>query len=223
MTVAQKLQTVAENTPRVFEAGKKAQYDAFWAGYQPLDEYGNGNYYDCSFLFAGYGWTDENFNPSIIPERINRAYMMFAKNHITDLRMLPPLSVYSSQYMFYQNKSTRHVGQIVSTSPTDSLYGVFAESMVETVEKLTVSQTNKFSDTFIKATELREIRFGGTIGSAISFADCAKLSQASVQDVIDHLADLTGKDAQTLTFHPDISLTAEQKATLTAKNWTTDN
>lgn len=215
MTLEQKLTAIAQNCPKLYEAGKQS----FWDSYQPHEEYAG--YYDCSYLFAGLAWTDGNFNPTIIPEKISRAYMMFAKNNITDLRMLPPLSINSSQYMFYQNKSTRHVGQIVSTSPTDILYGVFAECMVETVEKLTVSQTNRFRDTFIGATELRQIRFDGVIGNAISFADCSQLSEESVQSVIDHLADLTGQTPQTLTLHENVKarLTAGQTAALEAKNW----
>ena len=34
MSIAEKLTTVAENVPKVYEAGKKAEYDAFWDKYQ---------------------------------------------------------------------------------------------------------------------------------------------------------------------------------------------
>lgn len=52
MAIADKLQTVAENQQKVYEAGKKAEYDAFWDAYQ---DYGNRTNY--SHAFGGGGWT----------------------------------------------------------------------------------------------------------------------------------------------------------------------
>ena len=51
---------------------------------------------------------------------------------------------------------------------------------------------------------------------------CPDLSDATIQSIIDGLADLTGATAQTLTFHATVGnkLTEAQKATITAKNWT---
>ena len=34
MSIAEKLTQVAENVPKVHEAGKKAQYDEFWANFR---------------------------------------------------------------------------------------------------------------------------------------------------------------------------------------------
>ena len=38
MSIAEKLVTVAENEQKVYDAGKQAEYDAFWDNYQV---YGN--------------------------------------------------------------------------------------------------------------------------------------------------------------------------------------
>jgi hypothetical protein len=69
---------------------------------------------------------------------------------------------------------------------------------------------------------LEEIRFEGVIGRNLRLQWSSKLSDASVQSVIDHLKDLTGATAQTLTFHTTVGakLTEDQKAAITAKNWT---
>ena len=72
-------------------------------------------------------------------------------------------------------------------------------------------------------TSLVDIRFvPNTIPVAISFTSTQKLSAESIQSIIDGLADLTGGTAQTLTLHATVGgkLTDEQKATITAKNWT---
>ena len=50
----------------------------------------------------------------------------------------------------------------------------------------------------------------------------SELSPETRQSIIDGLADLTGQTTQTVTFHSTVGakLTDEQKATITAKNWT---
>lgn len=81
------------------------------------------------------------------------------------------------------------------------------------------STTNAFNYCF----ELEEVRFvSGSILKSISFSNSAKLSDLSIQSIIDGLADLTGGTAQTLTFHADVKakLTNEQLETITSKNWT---
>ena len=70
---------------------------------------------------------------------------------------------------------------------------------------------------------LVDIRFAEkSIPISISFVSCANLSAETIQSIIYGLADLTGGTAQTLTLHATVgaNLTDEQKATITAKNWT---
>lgn len=70
---------------------------------------------------------------------------------------------------------------------------------------------------------LEEIRFKtGTIFVNPSLDYCPLLSDESIQSVIDGLADLTGQEAQTITFHATVKskLTEEQISTITSKNWT---
>lgn len=59
-----------------------------------------------------------------------------------------------------------------------------------------------------------------TIGASITFNSSSKLSDASIQSIIDGLAEV--ETEQTLTLHAAVGgkLTEAQKATITAKNWT---
>lgn len=71
--------------------------------------------------------------------------------------------------------------------------------------------------------KIKEVRFvKETIKLSISFVSSLLLSDNSVQSIIDGLADLTGLDTQTLTFHADVKakLTDEQITSITSKNWT---
>lgn len=55
-TDALTLDDMAENVPKVYEAGKRAEYDAFWDSYQ---ENGNRRSYEHAFMH----WKRENYNP----------------------------------------------------------------------------------------------------------------------------------------------------------------
>lgn len=61
-----------------------------------------------------------------------------------------------------------------------------------------------------------------SIVKRINLGGQAALTNEGIQAVIDGLADLTGGTAQTLTLHATVGgkLTDEQKASITAKNWT---
>ena len=58
MSIAEKLAIIAENEPKVFEAGKQERYDEFWNAIQQ-----NGNRTDYQSAFGGVGWTRDVFKP----------------------------------------------------------------------------------------------------------------------------------------------------------------
>ena len=62
MSIAEKLTAIAENEHRVFEAGKKSEYDTFWDAFQ---QNGNRVRYDMENgnNFSYQGWDFTNFYP----------------------------------------------------------------------------------------------------------------------------------------------------------------
>ena len=56
MSIADKLTTIAENEQKVYDAGKKAEYDRFWDAYQNKGK-------KTSYQYGFCGWTDEAFKP----------------------------------------------------------------------------------------------------------------------------------------------------------------
>jgi ribonuclease HIII len=67
-----------------------------------------------------------------------------------------------------------------------------------------------------------EIRFGGTIGQSINFKGSPRLSDESIDSIIEHLKDLTGATAKTLTVHTTVYnkiVSSGKDALITAKNW----
>lgn len=187
---------------------KNEAYDAFWDIYQ---DYGNRNDYTNAFSFGGInlsstslnyvrGWCDEIYNPKypIIMDGTWRASGTFQHSAITDTKV---------DIIGY--------GTVMFSSTFNGC------TKLKTIRKLSVTEEATFPSAFANCTDLENITFEGTIGNAISFANSSLLTTTSVQSIIDHLKDLMGKTAQTLTFHATVggNLTEEQKAAITAKNW----
>ena len=230
--IAEKLTTIAENQQKVydagFEKGQQAEYDRFWDAYQQ-----NGNRTDYQTAFSGVGWTAESFKPkyNIAPQS---AYMMFRNSRIeVDLpALLASLGVTMNtskcvnfQYAFFGSRFTR-LGEINVTGigAATPLSNTFEScSYLHTIDKFVCVEQNRFAtNTFASCKVLENITFDGTIGTSINFAQSPVLSADSVQSIIDHLKDLTGQTAQTLTFHATVggNVTQEQKDAVSAKNWT---
>lgn len=86
-----------------------------------------------------------------------------------------------------------------------------------------VSNANNLNGPFMFCGNLIELRVvANTIKYNFNISSCGNLSAETIQSIIDGLVDLTGGTAQTLTLHATVGgkLTDEQKATITAKNWT---
>ena len=58
MSVNEKLVKIAENQEKVYNAGKQAEYNAFWDAYQD-----NGTRTNYNYAFSAKSWNKENFKP----------------------------------------------------------------------------------------------------------------------------------------------------------------
>lgn len=173
-----------------YTAGQQAEYDAFWDANQ---QNGNKTNYNRAYTC---GWYDENFNP---------------KYPITG----------NCTYAFSQNGSgmSRFTRISVDIIPTDLQYAFYYSPYIVTIKKIIVTEDLEYKGSFQGMNGLKDITFEGVIGKSIAFAQSSLLTTESVQSIIDHLADLTGQTAQTVTFHSNVLVTAEQRAQALAKNW----
>lgn len=248
MNIAEQLQTIADNVPKVYqagyddgaaagggggggydqgyEAGKQAEYDAFWDAFQD-----NGNRSSYGSAFMGLYWNNINFRPK---------YSMAVSSHgcgsmfescgyegdLVELCEKQGITIDFSngvefQKTFYGTKFTR-IGVIDARKATRFYYVFNYSSNLKTIDKIISAETTPYSIAFGGLGSLEEIRFEGTIGVSLLINNSPLLSNDSVQSIIDHLKDLTGATAQTLTFHNDVGnkLTQAQKDAISAKNWT---
>ena len=216
------------------EAGKKAQYDAFWDVFQ---QNGSNKYNQVQGVFNGKRFTAANFFPKYDIKPIGDAqYLFYAweataglEHTILDLKQrLEDCGVVLDTSQATNMTRAFSYCFFIDNIPTLDCTGltggshIFASSGIARIEKVIINETTSFASWFTSTRSLTEIRFDGVIGNSIAFGDCSLLSTASVQSVIDHLKDLTGGTAQTLTLHADVGgkLTDQQKAAITAKNWT---
>lgn len=169
--------------------GQKIAYDRFWDDFQLNGERKN---YGNAFVRA---WTDVTFKPKY------------------------PIQGYCYYAFSGTQSSVKYTEVNVDIIPTNIAYAFYYNSYVTTIKKITVTEDLVYTGTFQGASALKNITFDGVIGESISFAQSKLLTTESVQSIIDHLADLTGKTAQTVTFHSNVLVTAEQRAQALAKNW----
>ena len=213
---------------KCYESGKadgiQSEYDRFWDEFQNFGSRENYSYgfsrwnkstfmpkYDirgnCSAIFHSFNENDPEWESFDMAQRLSDLGIgLYTPNNLTSAFMWAWIG---------------RIGTIDCTN-TLTLQTTFGYCKVRTIDKLIVKPENVFTTTFIESPELTNITFEGIIGNAISFQWQYKLSDASVQSVIDHLQDLTGAVSKAVTFHPTVGakLTEEQKAAITAKNWT---
>ena len=98
----------------------------------------------------------------------------------------------------------------------------YATSLETIKTELDLTEASGMNTAFGRCSALKEVRFTpNSIKLNISFSMSTQLSDASIQSIIDGLADLTGSTSQTITFTTEIKtkLTEEQISQITSKNW----
>lgn len=182
---------MSEAVDPVFEAGKKAEYDAFWDAYQ---DYGNRSNY--RYAFSYHGWKDDNFFPKYDIDLTNAA-SLFQSSNITNLKdklIQQGVKLDSSSckllLQMFQNSYILHIPELDISEVTNSSYA-FASDSIATIDKLIVSENTIISENmFVNANGLIEITFEGALAMTIDL-HWSPLSKASILSTITALSDST--------------------------------
>lgn len=245
MSIAEKLQTIAENEQRVYDAGyakgqaeggdtstayaegfaagKKAEYDAFWDAYQE-----NGNRTNYSLAFGGTGWAAEGLLKPKYPVRPVKAYRMFETSTLTDLTIIDvDFSQCTSFTQCFASSSFRKIGIIDTRSASSLEYMLSGPTALVSVEKVIFRDdgSQKIDNTtFLGLLSLESITFEGVIGTGnLSMPNSTKLSKASITSIINALSTTTSGLTVTLSkTAKEAAFTADEWAALiaTRTNWT---
>ena len=169
MTVAEKLTKIAENEPKVYNAGKQEYYDKFWNAFQ----YG-GRRTMYNYAFIQGGWTTELLKPKYTVKAQQANYMFYA-NPIPNLDLSDPIYDFSKCILFSQwicNSLIVKVPKIDASKVSQGCYYMFnnatkLETIVELVLPATTAMTygQATRNTFQNCTSLKNITITGTIAN----------------------------------------------------------
>ena len=240
MTIADKLQTIADNTQKVFnagfvegqefggynegfDAGKKAEREAFWDAYvDGLEGYG------FERAFSNNQWGFRNFFPQRDIKPVGGARFLFYNFGSTTDGVTDAAGDLAQRF--------RDCGVVLDTSKATSLSYAFAYARISCIpeidvtglvgsspelfaytwyyltkiEKIITSETVTYNDWFVNCAALAEIRFEGKIGNDINLQWSTKLSNASIESLLNAACNRPDPDGNPMTV--TLSKTAVDKA-----------
>ena len=228
MSIADKLTTIAENTPKVFNAGyeKGKAEGGGLLDYATALEFGH-QYFDAEVVEIVFGAKAKGIAPSC-PSFYSASGMKYLKVDFSGECEECTIS-YDSKFRFNTKEyaDTLEILElpIIEKLLPNTLNRAFQDRNKLKEIRATIDATycTSFGNGGLNCPLLEEIRFKpNTIYVNVHIVLCRSLSGESIQSIIDGLADLTGLEAQTVTFHATVKakLTEEQISTITSKNWT---
>lgn len=220
------LDGMTESVGDVFEAGKKAEREAFWNAYITETMLA-----DAERMFYGDGWGQSNFFPTRDIRPIIATDMFRNFGHIVNGVKDEPLDLaarleecgvtldLSNATSVNQMFQSANISRFPTMDFTNvkGILGVFRYCPVTTIDKMIVNANNTFSYAFKETTNLENVVFEGEIGNNIQFQE-SPLSHDSIMSIINHLAVVSGK---TLTLGEDniAKITADEINIATDKGW----
>lgn len=168
MTVAEKLTKIAENEPKIYDAGKQKYYDEFWDALQF-----NGKRELYSYAFMHGGWTTETLKPKYTVT-VKQAGYMFFNNTVPNLDLSDPIydfsnCVYYSQWL--DSSSIVKVPKIDASKVSQGCYYMFnGATKLETIVELALPSTAMTyayptANTFNNCIALKNITVTGVIAN----------------------------------------------------------
>lgn len=181
------------------EAGKQAEYDAFWDVFQ---DKGARRIYSYAF-YGTHSWKHENFKPKH-PLYVSYGISMFASCVLENID--------------YDINFTQGIGE---TAANNIFSGA---SKLKKIKKLFVRSSLGFSGWFNNCTALEEITIEGTIAKNFDIRFSTKLTHDSLMSIINALKDYsadTSGTTYTLTIGGTniAKLSTEERSQIESKGW----
>jgi hypothetical protein len=218
MSIAEKLTQIAENEQKVYEAGKKSEYDEFWDSFQQGKDAAS---YECAFQF----WIGACFKPKhdikIVGQHSGTNAFRGAKGfNLKEMTVDRGVALDVSEAT--RLLSTFYGTQLYEIPPLDlkscTRIELAFSNMMYSTEKVTLNNIKAdcvFDKAFKGTMGLKSLTITGTIGQdGFDVSSCTKLTRDSIESIVDALSNTaTGK---TLT----LSKTAVENA-FTDTEWDT--
>ena len=213
MNISEKLTTIAQNEQKVFDAGKKSQYDEFWDNFQNYGkrtDYLNG--------FSGFCWTKETFKPKYKPitfsgncwYKSRKMFENFGVREYTKLEtdgvdLTPDIVDFSNannlSNTFYGATFRSVTADISNATSFGGMFGGNDGGAVKYITLTTSDKTAAFASTvFSYQRELLELIFteGSVVKGTLNVQHSTKLTKRSITSIINALFSATS--GTTVTF-----------------------
>lgn len=218
MSIAEKLNTIAENVPKVFQAGYDKGKSEGGSVQNPL-EYATS--LGSTYLSAEF---PENYEMTINVPAITSLSGCF--HNATGITKLTIKGNVAGNIIAMANAFRIPTLEILDLSEFNAIVSsdgknIFngAKALREIKGIFDFTNATALANVFKTCFALKEVRFKeNSINVSIGIENSSELSTESIQSIIDGLA--TVETAQTLTLNSKISLTDEQKNTIKNKGWT---
>lgn len=218
MSIADKMNEIAQNVPRVYQAGKDKEWNDFWDIFQRGSSLEPGSRINYSNAFRTSGWSQDNFRPKydILPTVGDYMFQFFNQygtlfdfaQQLQDLGIILDVSQCSSAaYMFYFTFVSRLPE--INLSGATTINNAFGYSKVTTIDKLILKNdgSQTMSNAFSNMTNLQNIVIEGAIGqNGVDLSASTLLSKESITSFVNAL--LESASGKSITF----SLTAVNNA-----------
>ena len=230
MSIKENAQTIAENVPKVYQAGREDICEAFRNEiFDTVQQNGSRTNYNSAFADAK--WDDVTFKP-IYDISATDARYMFRYSQITDLKKLLTennitLTTSGTSLLYFADESAITHCPAIGNSNLVSADNCFRLcKSLHTVDALSFGDNCSFGNTFWNCTNLVNLTLNGSItknGFNVSWSK--SLSHDSLLGILNALKDYS-EDASGTSWVVTLGtanlnkLTDEEKAIATQKGWT---
>lgn len=195
MSIAEKLEQLAENVPKVYESGRTAEREAFWNAYLADNSYTT---YQVA-RFSGNGWNDTTFYPNQ-DLHVKYGYHWFYYNMVTNLKERLAECGVTLDFSEARDVGSMFEGAVTTELPEVDMSHVATglqcqrlfcqcEKLV-TIDKLILKMdgSNGFANSFTKCTALQNITIEGVIGQDLDI-HWSPLTAESVRSILNAMTE----------------------------------
>lgn len=215
MSIAEKLTTIAENVPKVYEAGQLAMKNFIENSF--TYNWSRGYY---AYAFMQQDWSGFVFSKPIKPSgSVTNMFNAYKGKYLP--KNIDLSAITSMQRIFYHASNLVKIDCMGMPAKNNSETFAGCSSLKE-ITGFNVTENITFDKAFNGCSKLEKIEICGTIGSDISFA-YSPLTVECINHIISCLKNYSETNTtHTLTLKADREnmLTDEEKAIATNKGWT---
>ena len=238
MSIENKLTTVAENQEKVFDAGKKSEYENFWYHFTmggTRQNYSNafGTQSGNSAYWGDIFYPKYDMKPTQVEDMFRNFRCSDSSKQIDLESRLNEMGVvldfskcfnFKEAFAYCTGIETLPVIDMSNASATNTNY-VFDSSTIKTIRKIILGTKSKSQYLFLRADGLENVEFEGEILSSMYFNSANNLTHDSLMNIINALKDYsedTSGTVYTITLGSTnkAKLTDDELNMITNKGWT---